>query len=89
MHLRSYSLYRELERYLISREENVEVVKRQLSEWNMSVMSQEVSTHCCDILLDTDFEEKSLDMIQTERDFLRKSMEERGFACIPQIPDFY
>ena len=74
--------------YLISREENVEAVKRQLSEWNMSVMSQEVSTHCCDILLDTDFEEKSLDMIQTERDFLRKSMEEMGICVYPSDTGF-
>ncbi len=69
--------------YLISKKENIELVTRQLSEWNMSVLAQDVSAHCCDILLHTDFEEKSLALIQTERDYLSNALRELGFRVYP------
>ncbi|MCR5144113.1 MAG: aminotransferase class I/II-fold pyridoxal phosphate-dependent enzyme [Lachnospiraceae bacterium] len=69
--------------YLISKKENIELVARQLSEWNMSVLAQDVSAHCCEILLHTDFEEKSLAMIQTEREYLSHALKDLGFRVYP------
>ncbi|MBO4809107.1 MAG: aminotransferase class I/II-fold pyridoxal phosphate-dependent enzyme [Lachnospiraceae bacterium] len=64
--------------YLLAAPKNIEAVNRQLPEWNISVVAEEAMKAGIDVLRDGEFVRESLELIQTERDFLQRSLMNLG-----------
>lgn len=64
--------------YLVSCAENIARVKSQLPEWNLSTTSEALLVAGAEELQKTDFISKNLEMIQTERDYLRQELTSLG-----------
>ncbi|MBR6404061.1 MAG: aminotransferase class I/II-fold pyridoxal phosphate-dependent enzyme [Eubacterium sp.] len=56
--------------YLVSSADNIDSVRRQLPEWNLSIPSEEMLVTGAEVLMNSDYLEKSLKMIREEREYL-------------------
>lgn len=66
--------------YVVSAMSNIEALMRFLPEWNLSVIAQTAGVICCNILESQNFEESSLKVIRTERDYLVKELKKLGIV---------
>jgi threonine-phosphate decarboxylase len=64
--------------YILSRKENIEELRRQLPEWNLSVTAEEAVKAGCRALTGTAFAEETRELIRRERAFLAELLAEKG-----------
>jgi len=64
--------------YIISAEENILGIKKQLPEWNVSVVAQEVMSAGAQLLTDDSFVKESLALIEKEREYLSQELRDMG-----------
>ncbi len=74
--------------YAISQDENIKELRHFLPEWNMSVFAQRVGVTCADILMETDFLQKSVSYIKTERQKLMEHLSDSGYKVYPSDTNF-
>lgn len=60
--------------FCVSCKENIDRLKTVLPEWNMSVFAQNAGVACAKELVNSDFQKKSVEMIEKERTFLINSL---------------
>lgn len=66
--------------YLISRPQNIERVKRQLPEWNLSIPAQYCMEECAKLLKEGSFVYDSLKLISKGRGFLKQGISDAGYT---------
>ena len=69
--------------YCIAGERSIESLKKQLPEWNMSVMAQETGAAAAGLLSSGDYKEKTIAAVSNERDFLTNALKEKGIKVYP------
>ena len=74
--------------YVISNERNISFIKKQLPEWNMSVMAQTAARLCCDILINTSYQKDSAGYIKKEREYVSKALSDMGYKVFDSDTDF-
>ena len=84
--------------YLISRPQNIERVKRQLPEWNLSIPAQYCMEECAKLLKEGGFVYDSLKLISKGRGFLKQGISDAGYTvfdsdtvylCFKAAPGLY
>lgn len=65
--------------YLMSNPRNIEAVKKQLPEWNISVVSEEAIRAGIKVLKEGNYVKESVELIKEERDFLQRGLMNLGF----------
>ncbi len=66
--------------YVISDPENIREVKKNLPEWDLSVMAEEAVMAGCRLLGDTDFIDRTLSVLRREREFLMRELSAPGLS---------
>ena len=66
--------------FVFSREENIERLSQYLPEWNMSVYALKAGEACAKKLIDSDFVEKSIEMIDKERAYITRKLKSFGLT---------
>ncbi len=66
--------------YLISRPQNIQTVKRQLPEWNLSIPAQYCMEECVSVLKEGSFIHDSLHTVSQGRQFLKQGILEAGYT---------
>ena len=64
--------------FAISAKDNIENLRSFLPEWNLSVFAERAAIACADILIKTDFKEKSTKLIRNEKEKLIGILNESG-----------
>ncbi len=74
--------------YAISSKNNVDMLKKQLPEWNLSVLSNTLMSRLAPVKMQGDFHKKSLEYIKQERSFLRKKLSDLGIKVYESDSNF-
>ena len=74
--------------YLVAQEDVIASVMQQLPEWNMSVIAQEMTTKCAELLRTTDFIDRTTGLIQTEEAYLRTALTHLGYIVFSTDTSF-
>lgn len=74
--------------YLVSCPENIIAVRKQLPEWNMSVLAQEAGVFCADVIMNTDYIERSLELIESQREYLAREFTKLGIKVFDSDTNF-
>lgn len=74
--------------YLISKKDNIEKVRRQLPEWNLSTASEALLVAGAGELLNTDYADRSLELIRRERDYVKIELNKLGFKVYTSDTNF-
>ena len=69
--------------YTVSGKENIENLRNNLPEWNMSVFALKAGERCANYILDTDFVEKSKDGIRFLREKITALLRKQGYTVFP------
>lgn len=74
--------------YVVSRQENILRISRQLPEWNMSTSAQIAGGMCVAVLRETDFVERARKEIERERVVLTQGLRDSGVLPFPSESNF-
>lgn len=74
--------------YVISSQENIETVRENLPEWNISSVASALMRRISDSGKTREFLERSMDLIKAERSFLSQGLSDIGFKVFDSDTDF-
>ncbi len=74
--------------YALSTEENIELIRKSLPEWNLSVFAEEAAISGCKVLREDDFLQDTLNAIKNEKSYLVSELEKAGIELFPSDASF-
>lgn len=75
--------------YMISRDKDMLAgIKKHLPEWNVSRIAERTGEAAAEVLAETDYLERSAELIAEERDFLKTELEKLGIKVYPSDTNY-
>lgn len=74
--------------YALSGAENIELIRKSLPEWNLSVFAEEAAISGCKVLREDDFLQDTLNAIKNEKSYLVSELEKAGIEVFPSDASF-